>query len=99
MSIMTIDSFRLLGLLEEVGKRRPLLDCETDLVEEIVLQDHESFRWDPRLDLGLQRASASTGGIARFARRHNITAMAAYCRLSRIRGRKGRKVPKRRRRG
>lgn len=88
---MTIDGEILLGLLTEVSRSRALADHETDLVEEIVMLEADGFRWNPRLDQGLVRASSNAGGIARFARRHSITPMAAYCRLSRIRGRKTRK--------
>lgn len=97
MAVMTLDSEILLGLLTEVGRARVLADHETDLIEEIVTMDAEPFTWNPRLDQGLVRASASNGGITRFAKRHRITPMAAYCRLSRIRGRKGRKAAQRRR--
>lgn len=92
MTEMTIASSRLLGLLDEIGRNRALTDEETDMIEEIVSQDTTPFRWNPRLDQGLLRAAGPNGGrdggIARFARRHGITPMAAYSRLHRLRGAK-----------
>lgn len=99
MTVMTIDSARLEALICELGRHRELKPEETDLVEEIVMLDVDGFRWDPRLDQGLQRASHSAGGIARFARRHSITPGAAYQRLTRLRKRQRRKAAPRKRRG
>lgn len=100
MGVMTIDGAKLLGLLEEIGRTRALDDGESDLVQDIVAHEREEFRWNTRLDLGLLRAATSNGGIARFARRHSITASAAYNRLLRLRkGRERRKHAPRRHRG
>jgi hypothetical protein len=99
MSVITIDSNRLLDMLTELGRQRALTDRETDLIEDIVMQDQQPFRWSTGLDLGLQRAAITPGGIARFARRHNITAGMAYARLHRLRKRKGGKGARQRRRG
>ncbi len=87
MTEMTIASSRLLGLLDEIGRHRALTDEETDMIEEIVNQDVEPFRWNRRLDLALERASKTPGAIARFARRIGVTESAAYNRLFRLRKR------------
>lgn len=96
MSAISIDSARLLDLLTEIGRNRALTDRETDLIEDIVMTERQPFRWNPRLDQGLQRAAICPGGIARFARRHSITPQAAYNRLHRLK-RKGRKIARARR--
>lgn len=62
----------LLGLLTEVSRTRALADHETDMLEDIIAMQIEPFRWNPRLEVQLLTASASPGGIARFARRHGI---------------------------
>jgi hypothetical protein len=96
---MTIDSSRVLSLLDEVGRSRALSSDESDLVEDIVTAEREDFRWSERLDQGLLRAALTSGGIARFARRHSITPSAAYNRLLRLRRqREGRKGARRKRR-
>jgi len=99
MTAISIDSARLLDLLTEIGRNRALTDRETDLIEDIVMTERKPFRWNSRLDIALERAAQCPGGIARFARRHNITAGMAYARLHRLRKRKGCKVARQRRKG
>lgn len=99
MTAISIDSTCLLDLLTEIGRSRALTDRETDLIEDIVMTERQPFRWNARLDLALERAAKCPGGIARFARRHNITASAAYNRLHRLKKREGRRIPRKRRKG
>jgi len=80
----------VLGLLEEVGRSRVLADHETDIIEDCLAMEVTAFRWNPRLDVALLVSSSSNGGIARFARRHEITPNMAYVRLFRLRKRKAR---------
>lgn len=78
----------LLDLLTEVSRTRALADQETDMLEDIIAMQTEPFRWNPRLDVQLIVASASPGGIARFARRHGIVNHdAVYQKLARLRKR------------
>ena len=81
----------LLGLLTEVSRTRALADHETDMLEDIIAMQTEPFRWNPRLEVQLLVASHSPGGIARFARRHEIANVRiAYQKLHRLRKRIGR---------
>ncbi|RPF70456.1 hypothetical protein [Aurantiacibacter spongiae] len=83
----------LLGLLEEVGKRRALTDVETDLIEEIVRSegDCSEFEWQPKHDQWLTEA-ARRKAIKRLALDMGVSEGAAYQRLARVRKRKGVKV-------
>jgi hypothetical protein len=91
MSEICLHPEKLLGLLTEIGRHRALTDEETDIVEAILEIEHVPFRWNARLDGHLLTASHSVGGIARFARRHGITPMAAYSRIKRLKDRQTRK--------
>ena len=95
MSEICLHPEKLLGLLTEIGSHRALTDEETDIVKAFLDMDHTPFRWNARLDRHLLTASASVGGIARFARRHEITPMSAYSRLNRLRKRMKRKDARR----
>ena len=99
MSEICLHPEKLLGLLTEIDSHRALTDEETDIVEAILDIEHAPFRWNARLDHHLITASASVGGIARFARRHAITASAAYNRLLRIKRAKAAKMRKPGRKG
>lgn len=87
--VVTIAPDSLAALLTEISRNRALADHETDLLEECVLFGQLPFRWTPQLDGALMRASRANGGIARFARRHNIRPHTAYVRLYRMRRRHG----------
>lgn len=91
MSEICLHPEKLLDLLTEIGRHRALTDEETDIVEAILDIEHAPFRWNPRLDNHLLTASHSVGGIARFARRHQITPMSAYSRIKRLKDRQSRK--------
>lgn len=87
MSEICLHPEKLLGLLTEIGRHRALSDDETDILEAILEIETVPFRWNSRLDAHLLTAAHSNGGIARFARRHEITPTAAYARLHRLRRR------------
>lgn len=91
MTEICVQSDFMLRILTEIGKHRALRDNETDIIEDCIAFTTEAFRWSPRLDNALLVSSHSPGGIARFARRHNITGGMAYVRLHRLRKRKARK--------
>lgn len=84
----------VLGLLDEISRHRALEPHETDMIEELVALEVKPFRWNPRLENQLMVASASPGGITRFARRVGIDKWVAYAKLHRIRARKMRKAAK-----
>lgn len=83
-----------LALLDEIGRHRALEPHETDLLEEILALEATPFRWNPRLENQLVVASASPGGITRFAKRLGIDKWTAYAKLHRIRARQIRKADK-----
>lgn len=79
----------LFGLLDEVSRTRALADHETDILEAIVSRGHRSqgrnVQWNARLDVKLMTASASKGGIKRFAIAQGISEKSAYMRLHKLR--------------
>ena len=86
----------LMRLLDEIGRTRALQDEETDLIEILVNRGHRStggnFRWTPKLERELMRASYRRGAIRDFAEKHGMSGDAAYTRLKKIRARKA-KLP------
>ena len=90
MNHITISSEHMLKLLDEIGRARALTEAESEIVEEIVMQDAQPFRWNTRLDLALLRAAEIPGGIARFSRRHGISYRSTSQHLYRLRRRRGR---------
>jgi hypothetical protein len=92
MGEICVRSDFMLSLLSEVGKARALAPHETDVIEDCIAQELIPFRWNPRLDNALLIASHSPGGIARFARRHQITRQMADSRLYRLRQQQKRKA-------
>ena len=92
MSEITLPSHFVLSMLTEISRTRALLSLETDVIEDCINTELLPFRWNIRLDNALKTAAHSPGGIARFARRHGISAGMAYARLHRIRKRQGRKA-------
>ncbi|SCY69392.1 hypothetical protein SAMN05660666_02510 [Novosphingobium aromaticivorans] len=91
MSEICIQTDFMLGILTEIGRHRALSNRETDIIEDCIAFETAPFRWNARLDNALLVASHSPGGIARFARRHEITGGMAYARLHRLRKRQKRK--------
>lgn len=91
MGEICIRSEFMLSLLGEIGRHRALSDRETDVIEDCIAQEVAPFRWNPRLDNALLVSSHSPGGIARFARRHNISRQMADSRLYRLRQQQKRK--------
>jgi hypothetical protein len=89
MTEMCFHPDKVLDWLTEISRTRALKDEETDIIEAIVCRGHQStgqrFRWNPRLDLALKRASLTKGGIKRFAEKHGMSPQAAYDRLNKIR--------------
>lgn len=81
----------VLSLLDEISRQRALEPHETDLLEEILALEATPFRWNPRLENQLVVASASPGGITRFAKRIGIDKGAAFAKLHRLKMRKRRK--------
>jgi hypothetical protein len=88
--VLIIDCSVMLTIMEDLGKVRPLNDVESGMVEEIVVRETTEFRWNDWLDLQLQTASKSNGGIKRFADRHAILPHCAHARLYRLRNGVGR---------
>lgn len=89
MSDICVQSQFLLSLIDEIGRTRALHDHETDILEAIITKGHQSrginFRWTASLNTKLLVASASKGGIKRFAERHGITDQSARTQIKRLR--------------
>ena len=74
----------VLGLLDEVGRIRPLRDEETDILEVLVSGGTHRVTWTKTMDEQLIQASANRGDIIDFADSWDLTAMACYKRLQKL---------------
>ena len=78
-------------LLDEVSRKRALADDESLLLEAIVTQGHQSqgirFKWTPKLERALVRASLRKGALQAFADANGLTYKAAHEHLRKVRAR------------
>ena len=82
----------VLGLLDEISRIRALEPHESDIMQDLIELEAKPFRWNPRLEVQLMIASASPGGITRFAQRVGIDKWTAYAKLHRLKQRQTRKA-------
>ena len=75
----------LLEVLNELGCSRALTDYESEVLEDIISNETEQFRWTADLDRALLMATEINGGIARLSRRIKVTPGMAYSRIHRLR--------------